>query len=81
MASTGSGSGMIVVNELAKKEMRHSASDPLGKNSLQKALSCSDMKNVGYPVTEHPSGGYNAEDQGDDQTDEEWDNGDHKDDC
>ena len=47
MASTASGSGMAVVSDCAKNEMRRSASLPRGKNSGLGPFSPWEMKKAG----------------------------------
>ena len=47
MLSTGSGSGIGVDRDWAKNEIRRSASESLGKNSVSKLLSSWETKKVG----------------------------------
>ena len=53
--STGTGSGIGVERDWAKKEIRRSASLPFGKNSVLKEWSSCDTKNVGALNVRFPS--------------------------
>lgn len=55
IASTGRGSGMAVVSDCAKNEIRRSASLPGVKNSPFKPLSLCEMKNAGARKLRLPS--------------------------